>query len=65
MIPLAVNPNVTILVDEQGKVVASATNVAADLKVTVVKTLSEFTEASEGKTFINFNEAWVAERVNS
>ena len=52
MIPLAVNPNVTILVDENGKVKASATNVAPDLEVNVVRTQAEFDEAKLGKPFV-------------
>jgi hypothetical protein len=55
MIPLAVDPNVTILVDDKGKPLCSATNVAPDLKVTVTQDISKFEEEAKGKTFIKRN----------
>lgn len=52
MTPLTGDPNVTILIDGQGNIVASATNVAPDLRIKVVKTLSEFDEEAKGKSFV-------------
>ena len=51
MTPLAVNPNVLILIQD-GKVVKYATNVAHDLAVTVVTDPAEFADKVRGITFV-------------
>jgi len=50
MIPLPVNPNVVILVDEDGNLISHAGNVR-ELAVTVTRDPLEFEELSKGKTF--------------
>ena len=53
MIPLPTNPTVVALIDENGKVIKVASNIAElpELNVTVTKNPAEFDEAALGKPF--------------
>ncbi len=51
MIPLPVNPNVVVLLDENGNVASFATNVAPELDVKVTYSKEVFDEMSLGKSF--------------
>ena len=51
MTPLAVNPNVLVLIKD-GKIVKQATNVASDLAVTVTNDPAEFADKVRGITFV-------------
>jgi hypothetical protein len=53
MIPLTVNPTVLILMDQQGNVLKTATNIAPDVKIEITFRESVFNEESGNKPFIH------------
>ncbi len=55
MTPMPVNPNITVLVDKNNKVLKVATNVAGDIKVTVTAGEAWFNDLALGKTFVVTN----------
>lgn len=60
MTPLTTNPNVVVLVDINGDVLATATNVAPDLLVKVIVNVddacrTDFDTAAEGLPFNTLN----------
>ena len=52
MIPLTVNPKLIVHINIYGEVVGTATNVAPDLEVIIVRNTADFTEKSLGQPFI-------------
>ena len=52
MTPMTVNPNITILVDENNNVLKVATNIAPDVKVTVTRGEALYKDLEPGKTFV-------------
>lgn len=53
MTPLTVNPTVLILMDHQGNVLKTATNIAPDLKIEITYRESVFNEESGNKPFVH------------
>lgn len=52
MTPMPVNPNITVLVDENNNVVNVATNIGNDVKVTVTRGTALFDDLAKGKSFV-------------
>ncbi len=52
MTPLTVNPSVVVLLNPEGKVEATATNISPEIEVIVTNSPAEFREASLGKPFV-------------
>jgi len=55
MMPLPVNPTVVMLVDNEGNLCATASNVAEDLKVVVTRDWVTFGKESCNRPFKNLN----------
>lgn len=53
MTPLTQNPKLVLLVDGNGNVLKSATNVAADLEIKVVRDETTFNDEAANKPFVN------------
>jgi hypothetical protein len=51
MTPLTVNPRAVVLVDPQGKPIATATNVAPDLEIIITNDRGEFENEAAGMPF--------------
>jgi hypothetical protein len=49
---MTVNPNITILVDENNKVLKVATNIDTNVKVTVTRGRALFEDLERGKPFV-------------
>jgi uncharacterized protein YuzE len=52
MTPLTVNPTVVVLIDENGNVIAMATNVASDLTVIATDNRNKFDDEAKNKPFV-------------
>ena len=52
MTPLTQDPTLVVLINENREIVATATNVAQDLKIVQTRNVDKFTAASQGMPFV-------------
>ncbi len=65
MTPAVLNPRAVVLVDTDGKVAQTATNIDPELVVEVVRTRGEFNDKAQGMTFNSLHPLPPSQPLNS